>query len=226
MKQLLLPLSLPHTFEERDFIITDSNQEAYLWIKRWPDWPSHTLALYGDEGCGKTHLAHLWGCYGQALKLKGDEFNKLSLDNLLSAPPFFVIENADLTDSEEKFFHLYNHIIQSNGGLLLLSQTAPAHWNIDLPDLSSRLSVIPAIKIQSPDDDLLGQVIRKQFNDLQLSVDDNVIAYLLKHIERSFESARLWVNQLNRIALMKQRNITISLVREILQTPSQDDIYL
>jgi chromosomal replication initiation ATPase DnaA len=223
VKQLLLPLDLPPTFEAKDFIVSKSNEEAYLWLIRWPNWPNRTLSIYGDEGCGKTHLSHIWQCYSESRHLTGIDFNETALETLLEGPALFLIDDAHLIEKEEKFFHFYNHILQSKGGLLLLSTMAPAYWDTYLPDLRSRLNAIPAFKIHPPDEDLLSQVIKKQFSDLQITVDDTVIAYLLKHMERSFESARMWVDILNKRALTQQKSITIPLVREVLQSQCQDE---
>lgn len=226
MKQLILPLDLPSTFEAKDFIVSPANEEAYLWLTRWPNWPTRCLALYGEEGCGKTHLSHMWQKETGALSFKAADLRALSFEALLSLPPYIILDQADLlqtegqlfhfSDEEEKLFHLYNHITAAKGGILFLSHLPPAHWQISLNDLKSRLNVIPAIKIHLPDEMLLVHVIQKQFHDLQLKVDEGVILFLLKHIERSFESAKTWVQMLNDRALIGKRNITISLVKDLL----------
>ncbi len=226
MKQLVLPLDLPPAFEEQDFIVSPSNEEAYLWLMRWPNWPTRCLALYGEEGCGKTHLSHMWQRKTDAKRFKGAEFNKIALTTLIEAPPFFILDEAHCVETEGKLFHLYNHIVSSKGGLLLLAQTPPAHWTLALPDLRSRLNSIPAVKIHAPDEILLTHVIKKLFADLKIKVDESVIGFLLKHIERSFESARYWVNLLNTRALTQNRSITIPLVREMLLEQASVETHL
>jgi chromosomal replication initiation ATPase DnaA len=216
LKQLVLPLDFPPAFEEKDFVVSTANEDAYLWVMRWPNWPSRCLAIYGDEGCGKTHLSHLWQGVTQARRLTGANFNETPLATLLDGPPFFVLDEASLIETGEKLFHLYNHLNHEQGGALLLSKTPPAHWTTDLPDLRSRLNAIPAVKIHAPDEILLAKVIQKLFADLQIKVEDPIIHFLLNHMERSFESARLWVHTLNMHALTQKRSITIPLVREIL----------
>lgn len=216
MKQLILPFEPPSAFDEKDFIVSSSNEEAYLWIMRWPDWPHRCLTIYGDEGCGKTHLSHIWRLKTNAKYLKSSDFNDVDLESLLEEPALFILDDAHLVGKGEKLFHVYNHILSSEGSLLLLSRTPPAHWNVSLPDLRSRLNAIPAIKILPPDEMLLFKVIQKRFNDLQLKVDEEVIRFLLKHIERSFESVHEWIETLNSAALIHNRRITIPLVRESL----------
>ena len=183
---------------------------------RWPNWPNHCLSIYGDGGCGKTHLSNIWQMNTKARYLKAQDFNSIDLETLFEEPKLFILDDAHLIEKEEKFFHLYNHLIDSKGGLLLLSRTPAAHWGKSLPDLRSRLNAIPAVKIHGPDEKLLFQVIQKLFSDVQLHVEDTVISFLLKHMERSFEQARFWVETLNRLAMTQNRRVTIPLVREAL----------
>ncbi len=207
-------------------MVSKANKEAYLWVMRWPNWPSRCLAIYGDNGCGKTHLSYIWQKKTKANRLQGVDFNKAPLSTLLDASPFFILDEAHLINQGEKLFHLYNHLTLSKGGILFLSKTPPAHWVAGLPDLRSRLNTIPAIKIHPPDDALLSDVIQKLFSDLQVKVDESVINFLLIHMERSFDSARLWVNLLNTRALTQKRNITIPLAREILSEQASDEKHL
>lgn len=216
VKQLTLPLELPPAFDTKDFVVSSSNEDAYRWLMRWPNWPNRLLSLYGDEGCGKTHLSHIWQFNTKARYLKGQDFDTTNVETLFEAPFLFVLDDAHLIEKEEKLFHFYNHLIQSKGALLLLSRTPPARWETQLPDLRSRLNAIPAIKIHSPDETLLLQVIQKLFNDAQIHVEETAIRFLLKHMERSFESARQWVETLNNQALIQKRGVTIPLIREVL----------
>lgn len=216
MKQLILPFKLLPALNAKDFVVSASNEEAYLWLTRWPNWPNQCLAIYGDKGCGKTHLSHIYQTNTKANYLEAQKFNDISLETLLEASNHFILDDAHLLKRDEKLFHFYNHLLLTKGSLLLLSQTPPAHWKTNLPDLRSRLVSILALKIHPPDEALLSQVIEKLFNDLQLKVEESVIRFLLNHMERSFESAYLWVEMLNGLSLTQKRNITIPLIREIL----------
>lgn len=226
MQQQILPLELPSALEAKDFIVSPANEEAFLWLKRWPNWPNRCLAIYGEKGCGKTHLSNIWKSITQARYLNSQEFNAADLKILFEGSPVFILDDAHLIEKEEKLFHFYNHLLSNKGALLLLSHTPPAHWKTSLPDLRSRLNAIPALKIHAPDETLLFQVIQKFFHDLQLHVEDAVISFLLKYIERSFESAYFWVDKLNTYALTEKRSITIPLVRELLLQKDVAEKYL
>lgn len=225
MKQLILPFEHLPTFEAKDFILSKSNEEAYRWVKEWPQWPSPSVAIYGESGCGKTHLSSIWRSLSNACYLRAEDFDALSLERLFEEPGVFILDEGHLIKREEKLFHFYNHLRAIHGNLLLLSLEAPARWNVALPDLRSRLNAIPAINILPPDEALLAQVMQKLFNDLQVKVDEAVIQFLLKHMERSFDNARLWAAALNTCALTQKRDITIPLVREILNAPEGVEKY-
>ncbi len=152
----------------------------------------------------------------QARRFQANVFNATPLQTLLEGSNLFILDDAHLIEKGEKFFHFHNHLNLTKGALLLLTRTPPAHWESDLADLRSRLNTIPALKIHDPDEELLCRLIQKHFSDLQLKVEESVITFLLKHMERSFESAHLWVNTLNTYALTYNRSITIPLVRELL----------
>jgi chromosomal replication initiation ATPase DnaA len=222
--QLILPLNLAPAFEAKDFCVSKANEDAFLWLMRWPNWPTRCLALYGEEGCGKTHLSHIWQKRTKATCFSSAYFNALPLSTLLKMSPFFILDEADHIEKDAKLFHLYNHVISVRGGLLLLSNNPPAHWLTYLNDLRSRLNAIPAVRIHLPDENLLSQVLLKLFSDLQVNIDVNVIYFLINHMERSFESARKWVKLLNARALSGRRNITVPLVREILEEQNLGEI--
>ncbi|MBA3813038.1 MAG: DNA replication protein [Alphaproteobacteria bacterium] len=219
MKQLILPFEPSPAFGVKDFIVSSSNEGAYIWLMAWPSWPHPCLSIYGEKGCGKTHLSSIWQRTSKAQYFSARDFNAIELEALFEGPPVFILDDAHFIKNEEKLFHFYNHLITSKGSLLLLSQSAPARWMTNLPDLRSRLNAIPAIKINAPDEALLTQVLQKLFSDLQLKVDEAVICFLIKHMERSFESARRWTKALNAFALTERRNITVPAVRELLSRP-------
>jgi chromosomal replication initiation ATPase DnaA len=226
VKQQILPFEQSPAFDAKDFVVSNSNEEAYLWLMRWPTWPHSCLSIYGEKGCGKTHLSSIWQEISKARYLSAQDFNTIALETLFESPPFFVLDDAHRIKKEEKLFHFYNHLMALKGNLLFLSQSAPAHWGINLLDLSSRLSAIPAIKIHAPDEILLTQVIQKLFSDLQLKVDEVVIQFLIKHMERSFESAHRWTYALNTFALTHKRSITVPMVRELLSQPDLVETHL
>ena len=59
-RQLALPFPHAPHFRAEEFLAAASNADALAWLRDAASWPLGRLALWGPEGCGKTHLLHLW----------------------------------------------------------------------------------------------------------------------------------------------------------------------
>ena len=113
-------------------------------------------------------------------------------------------------------FHLLNAVKSLNGFVLLTAERPPAAWGLTLPDLMTRLKALPCIEIQPPGEMLMQAVLIKQFADRQLKVAPEVIAYLLKNMERSFRVASFITRRADELSLAERRAVTIPLVRRVL----------
>jgi chromosomal replication initiation ATPase DnaA len=220
--QLVLDLGHRAALGREDFLVAPCNRAAVAWIDRWPDWPAPALVLAGPEGCGKTHLAHVWRHRtGAALLLRsalaegGDPVPE-------DGARYVVVEDADAPGSEAALFHLYNHIAAHGGTMLLCARMPPARWPIALPDLASRLRAAPVAEIGLPDDSLLEAVLAKLFADRQLRIGAEILRYVVPRMERSFAAARAIVERLDRAALAESRTVTVPLARRVLEEASRD----
>ncbi len=194
-----------------NFLVSDCNMEAFSWVDKWPDWPSHCLLIYGQAGCGKTHLSHIWR------EKAGADFIALSDIPQQSAGNYIIEDIENLSpDYEEKLFHLYNQTKEEGNFLLLTAKNPANRLGLGLPDLISRLNSVPNIAVGQPDDNLLAAVITKHFTDRQLRVKQDVIAYLISRIERSFTAAKDIVDKIDKYAMENRREITIPMVREFM----------
>jgi chromosomal replication initiation ATPase DnaA len=214
-----LPLALAHraASDRENFLPAPCNRDALAWLDRWPAWPACALVLYGPSGCGKTHLASIWAERAHASWLD-------------RAPPIgarpaavraFVLDDVDQgaggPADEVALLQFYNWVAEQRGHMLLTARRPVAGWDLDLPDLASRLRAAPAIAIGAPDDALLGALLIKLFGDRQLGVSEEVIRYMLAHMERSFAAARALVAAMDARSLAQRRAITIPLVRTTLE---------
>ncbi|MHB1205577.1 MAG: HdaA/DnaA family protein [Rhodospirillaceae bacterium] len=193
------------------------NREAVDWIDRWPDWPGHALALFGPAACGKTHLAQVFALRARARILDSTEVATAAIGEIVAAHKALVLENGEAVAAPEALFHLFNAVRESGGFLLLTSREPPARWHVDLPDLKSRLAAVPAVRIASPDDAMIEAVLVKLFADRQLAVAPEVIAYLVRHMDRSFAAMRSLVARADALALAEKRPVTVPLVKSLLE---------
>lgn len=221
MTPVQIPFDIPvrQAFDAEDYLVTSSNREAVCWIDLWPKWSDvHCSILYGEKGCGKTHLTHVWQQKSNAHCVTLED---LDLRSLGEEATCLIIEDVDESLGsqalQEKLFHLYNWQKQYDGFLLMTARQHPKQWNLSLADLTSRMMASISIEIGLPDDELLEAVIVKQFMDRQILVPQEVVKYILPRIERSFEAAQEIVNKVDNLALIRKRKITVPLVRDLFE---------
>ena len=215
-RQLAFALGHDTSFARDDFLEGPSNRAALAMIERWPDWPDRLLAVIGPEGSGKSHLAAIWAEAAGARFLAARSLGETNLPRALSTGAL-VIENlaADAVD-ERAMFHLINLAREQGAFMLMTAAAAPSGWMLKLPDLASRLRAVPVAELGPPDDALLRAVLVKLFADRQLAVDESLLTYLLKRIDRSVAAARDAVERLDREALRLRRPVTRALAAETL----------
>jgi chromosomal replication initiation ATPase DnaA len=215
------PLKLePHPdFAAADFLPSDANKAALDLVQAWPDWALPSAAIWGPAGSGKTHLAHIWAARAEASLIGANDFAAMALEALPDTPRIaldFAEDPAPRPD-ERKLFHLLNIIRENTGALLIMSRAPPSRWQIDLPDLASRLKALPLAEVSAPDDGLFAAVIAKQFTDRQLVVDRETVDYIAVRSERSFAAARQVVERLDQAALASRRPIGKRLAGEVIE---------
>lgn len=214
-----LPLDLPHrpAMGAADFLVAPSNRDAVALLDRWPVWPGPALVLYGPEGCGKTHLTHVWRSRSGAAAIVRAALTADTVPDLLGDARAAVVEDVDRGVNERALLHLHNLLAQEGGHLLLTARAVPGAWGVALPDLASRLRAAMTAAVGAPDDALIGAVLIKHLSDRQLAVEPAVITFLLARMERSFAAVRTLVAALDSAALSAKRRITVRLARDVLQ---------
>ena len=221
-RQLILDLGHRTARGRADFLVSGSNAEAVEWIDRWPDWPARAFVIWGPPASGKTHLGYVWCARSGADLIRTDDVRTCQASDLRDRNACLFLDDAgDLAGNrgdEEALLHLYNYTLETEGTLLLAARQAPSFWHVGLADLSSRMKALQGVGIAAPDDSLLAALLVKQFQDRQLRIGEDVIAYLLPRIERSFEAASRIVAAIDAAALERLRPITVPLVREVLES--------
>ncbi len=223
-EQLSFDLPSRPAFEREAFMVTQSNAEAVALIDQAADWPTPIQWIYGPSGCGKTHLSAVLAQSFDVhiLQAKGLQLNAdvpAILSGELTAT-MIIIEGLDGVQSadEESLFHLLNHARNGAQKLLLTSQAPASRLTIHLPDLQSRLKAVAAVAMGPPDDILVAGLLHKLFADLQLRIDERVIAYLVPRIERDFATMGQLVKAIDQQALALKKPVTVPLVAEVLVT--------
>lgn len=189
--QIALPLTLTGTGSPSRIVIGNANQTAYDALANPDRWPFNTAVLTGPERSGKSLL-------GKWAEEKGVQ----------------VIDGADAWD-EDELFHRWNRVQESGEPLLLISDSQP--WNIDLPDLRSRLGGSLQIEIGVPNDDMAARLIETIADQRGLILADSAIDYLVPRAERSFAGIERLVVAIDRLSLERKAPATMSLWRDALE---------
>lgn len=219
MRQIPLELPVESAQAREDLIVSPSNRQAVDFIDAWPDWPGTLAVLAGPVGSGKSHMAAVWAARAGARNLPmarieaiGDEVE--ALENV-------VLEDArEGAIPEMALFHLINHLRACGGHCLITSRQWPTAWQVELPDLVSRLRAAQLVELAEPDDLLLRQVIVKLFSDRQIAVDPGVVDYLVTRMERSLGAAGELVAEMDREALARGAKVTRTIAASALKSLS------
>ena len=197
-----------------DFLVSSSNQQAVTLINAWPDWPNPIAVLSGPQGSGKTHLVNVWRAISGALSFPASALGQ-AVAQVLERPVPVAIEDFDRARVDEHAaFHLLNLARERRFDLLVTGRRPPGEWAIGLPDLRSRLRSAALVTIEEPDEALLSAVLVKLFADRQLSVEPDVIGYVIRRMERSLAAAQSLVEALDRAALAQKRAVTKALAAQ------------
>ncbi len=211
--KLPLPLSRATRPDAAAFIRAASNEAALTWLDRVADWPQGRLALWGEAGCGKTHLLHRWAAAIGAQYLTGPALPRLDELPDLPGTAGLAIDDADAMADEATLLHLLNAAAEARLPALLAARTPPARWTVRLRDLGSRLRAMTAVEILPPDDALLRALLARLFKDRQHRVSDETQDWLLTRLPRTPGALRAAVDRLDRAALGSHGGITRPLAR-------------
>lgn len=211
--RLQLPLPFPHQpgYAALDFLPDDSNHDALAWLSA--DWPDRRLALWGQGGCGKSHLLNIWAERSSATLLAGQTLRDL---DRVPGSGALALDDADTVADERTLLHLLNTARDRGLSVLISGRTPPARWPVRLPDLSSRLKAITAVEIQPPSDALLRALLTRMAADRQLRLGEAVQEWLLLRLPRSPAALREAVARLDRESMACKQPITRGLAARVL----------
>ena len=221
MNQLGLPISLDSKMLLDNFI---ANSELVNLIHQlFQDKKASEIYVYGLTGQGKTHVLQ-----GVVIKALASDKNAIYIDCIDSFPEhlldfidqlsFISLDNVDLISKEnqEIFFDLYNRARQAGVVILVSGSSLPADLTV-MKDLKTRLSLAAVYKLEALNDELTMDVLNKQMNDKNLTIDSKIYEYLFKNYSRDLNTLVSAMNQLDKASLQSKKAISIPFVKTVLQ---------
>ncbi|CAM3870910.1 hypothetical protein [Litorimonas haliclonae] len=201
--QIPLELSPEPASGFESFIITDSNRIAVTALRAWPDWPAPILLLLGPEGTGKTHLGEAWQTLSCGV----------------------LIDDADKREETDLFAQMNLALNGDVSGLLLTSRKPIAEWEIEMPDLRSRLSNTPVMVMDDYDEEVLEPLLRQLFQNRGRVVTKDLVDYLLRYEDREVGALRNLVRALDETALEEKADLTKYFAAQYLSGRLERDLF-
>ena len=212
MKQLALPfIELTQLYRIEDFCPAPSNEAARQWLRQPESWSNGRLVLWGDAGCGKTHLLHIWAQTHAAQVIEAT-----SLRGLVQPQGPVAIDDADLAPDPTSLLHLLNAAREESMPVLLAARRPPSRMGYKLADLTSRLRASASVEIRAPEDALLDALLTRLAAARQLSLPSAVHNMLRWYLPRAPGFYREAIARLDRLAMDRGAKITRAMATEII----------
>jgi chromosomal replication initiation ATPase DnaA len=218
--QLPLPFTHQPGYNPADFVPDASNAEALAWLDRTRDWPDRRLLLWGEAGCGKTHLLHIWTAATGATLIPGPYLCNRPL-RLPRAG--LAIDDADRAPEETELLHLLNLAREQAIPVLLAGHDPPSRWPTRLADLASRLRAITAVRIGPAEPELLRRLLMRLLADRQLTLPRGMQSRLLLNLPRTPAALRNAVAHLDHVAWHSGGRIPQSAVTDLFAAGQTED---
>ena len=213
--QLFIKFENIKDYKKENFFVSTSNLEAFEILNNWPKWIKKFINLYGEKYSGKSHLAKIFESKSTCLNISEKNFTEEILIKFKTKQSL-IIEDYQNNISENLLYSLINIVEQENKYLLITSEKPINEFNYKLNDLVSRLNNFLYIKLGAPDDELIYALIVKNFSDRQITIDKKLIDYIIKRIDRSYESIFIFISKVDQLSLQKGKPINLEVIKKVL----------
>ena len=215
LNQLIIKFDYEKNFKDDDFYVSKSNKNTFDLLNNWPKWEKNFLNITGDKYSGKTHLINIF-----IKKFKGIKLNaKFLRDEDLSQIKIYeniILEDLSAKVDEKLVYSLFNIIDIDNKFIIVTSDNPITDIDFSLVDLKSRTKNFIIQKIEKPDDDLMFALILKNLSDRQILINEKLINFIIKRIDRSYSNIFNFIYKIDELSLKKKKPIDFKLIKEVL----------
>ncbi len=196
------------------------------------------LFIFGPTGVGKTHLIEAIGLkvkennpHCRVLYLTARVFesqyttavknNRVNdFINFYQSIDVLILDDiqefAGKTQTQNTFFHIFNHLHQNQKQLILSSDCRPVDMDGFVPRLISRFKWGMTVELYPPDYTLRRDVLTMKADQDGLSIPSDVLDYIATNVTDSVRELEGIVVSLLAHATMLNQEITIDLARAVL----------
>ena len=222
MKQLLLDIRLPTAPSLTNFV-PGSNLELVQLLKRilLVQERERFVYIWGKIGCGKSHLLQAVVEYyiqneRRAFYFPGEITHETNLTDDFGCMAIDDVERLDC-DAQIRLFNIYNQFRNDGNAYLLVSgSVAPSQLKLR-QDLVTRLGWGLVYQVYELTEDEKIEAMQNHAIERGFDLKKEICQYLLRHHQRDLPSLLMILDALDRYSLIHQRQITIPLLKELLQ---------
>ena len=215
INQSIIKFDHEKNFKNEDFYISKSNKHVFDFLNLWPKWERNFVNIIGDKFSGKSHLMNIFLKKNKGIKLSADSLKNDDLKKL-KIYENIIIENLTSKIDEKLLYSLLNIVEQDNKYILITSIYSIVDLKFDLEDLKSRVKNFILLKLEKPDDELIFAIIIKNLSDRQVSLDNKLINYISRRIERSYSKIYDFIYKIDQLSLKKKKSIDLKIIKEVL----------
>ena len=207
-------------FNYEDYFVSKSNYFAFEILQKWPKWEKNILNIYGENFSGKTHLSKIFLGKNDGLMIYEKDIND-EIFKKLKLYENIVLDGFNYETNEKLLYSIFNLIDSENKFLIINSINPINEMDFQLKDLVSRAKNCLFAKIENPDDELMNAIILKNFSDRQIKIDNKLIDYIAKRIDRSYSKISQFIYKIDELSLKKKKPIDFKIIKEILKKGEQ-----
>jgi DnaA-homolog protein len=218
LKQLVLDLR-PDAPPTLDNFVAGANQPLVNALSAAVGAPGYHLYLWGETGCGKTHLLRA-ACHAAMQAGRPARYCPAAEESEFPDTPGAVLAVDDVEtlpqDRQIGLFNAFNRAGPAGQTLLLAGHAAPLGLALR-EDLRTRIGQTLVFHVRPLDDLARSAILRSQATRRGLRLEEEVIAYLLRYGRRDLPSLLAVLEALDQASLERKRPITLALLRQIMQ---------
>ena len=215
LNQKIIKFDYDQNLRSEDFYISKSNEHIFLLLNKWPKWSKNFLNISGEAFSGKSHLVDIFLKKFKGIKFEKEDFTNENLKSIKDHKNI-ILENLNNNVDEKLFFALLNIIDQDNKFLIVTTKKPIVNLKFELTDLNSRLNNFLLFNIEKPDDDLVFALVIKNLSDRQISLDNRLLNYITKRIDRSYDKIFDFIYKIDQMSLKKRKSIDLKIIKEVL----------
>lgn len=227
--QLTLPLDPAPATSFETFHVAESNAVAYRIVRAFVDGSSadRQIVLWGERGAGKSHLLSA-AC--QAVSGHGYRIAYLPGELAGQRDALVGLEQCELVciddlqrlgrSAEIDLCQCIERCRAANTMLLFAADRPPEELGLVREELLRLLDLGPRYRVGALEGEGLREALREELGRRSLQIGDEVLDYLLRHVEPNMATLRPVLERLIDIALGERRKLTVASVRSALEEES------